>query len=55
MFGHSGVVAHSLVRRFEQTGMSIDAQNRRDVKKQRQDKTVNLHTRIDVCSSSRQQ
>ena len=50
MFGHSGVVAHSLVRRFEQTGMSIDAQNRRGERKQRQDKTVNLHTRIDVSS-----
>ena len=41
IFGRSGVIAHSLVRRFEQTGISIDAQNRRDVRKQRQDKTVN--------------
>ena len=54
MFGCSGGIAHSLVRRFEQTGMSIDAQDRRDVRKQLQDKTVNLHSHIDVSGSSRQ-
>ena len=54
MFGCSCVIVHSLVRRFEQTGISIDAQDRRDVRNQRQGKTVNLHTRIDVSGSSRQ-
>ena len=39
MFGCSHIIGHSLVRRFEQTGMSVDAQNRRHVRKQRQDKT----------------
>ena len=52
MFGCSRVIAHSLVRQFEQTGISIDAQDRRDVRKQCQDKTVNLQSRIDVSSSS---
>ena len=42
MFGCSRIIAHSLVRRFEQTEISIDAQDRRrDVRKQRQDKTDN--------------
>ena len=40
MFGCSGASAHSLVRWFEQTGISIDVQDRLDVRKQRQDKTV---------------
>ena len=40
MFGCLRVIAHSLVRRFEQTGISIDAQDRREVRKQRQDKTI---------------
>ena len=53
MFGCSGVMAHSLMRRFEQTGISIDVRNRRDVRKQRQNKTVDLHSRIDVSGSSR--
>ena len=35
MFGCSRAVAHSLVRRVEHTGISIDAQDRRDVRKQR--------------------
>ena len=34
--------------------MSIDAQDRRDVRKQRQAMTVNLHSHIDV-SGSRQE
>ena len=40
IFGCSRVIAHSLVRRFEQTGISIDAQDRDrfDVRKQRKDK-----------------
>ena len=53
-FDCSGVIGHGLVRRFEQTGISIDAQDRRDVRKQCQDKTVNLHSRIDVRGSSLQ-
>ena len=53
-FGCSRVIAHSLVRRFEQTGLSIDAQDLGDVRKQRQDKTVNLHSCIDVSDSSLQ-
>ena len=52
MFGYSRVIAHNLVRQFEQTGISIDAQDRRNVRKQPQDKTVNLQSRIDVSSSS---
>ena len=52
MFGCSGVIAHSLVRRFEQKGISIDAQDRRDVRKPRQDKTVNLLSRINLSGSS---
>ena len=32
---------------FGQTGISNDAQDRRDVRKQCQDKTVNLHSCID--------
>ena len=47
------VNAHSLVRRFELTGISNDARGRRDVRKQRQDKTVNLYSRIDVSGSIR--
>ena len=47
MFGCSRVIAHSLVRRFEQTGISFDAQDRRDVRKQLQEETVNLHSCID--------
>ena len=54
MFGCSHIIAPGLVRRFEQTGISIDAQDRRDIRKQRQDKTDNLHPRIGVSSSSRQ-
>ena len=50
MFGRSGVIAHSLVKQFEQTGISIDAQDRHNVRKQRQDKTVNLHSRIDPAT-----
>ena len=42
MFGCSRVIAHSRMGRFEQTGISIDAQGRRDVRKQRQIKTVNI-------------
>ena len=42
MFGFVDVIAHSLVRQFEQTGISIDAQDRRDVRKQRQDKTIDV-------------
>ena len=54
MFGCFHIIAHCLVRRFEQTGISIDAQDRRDIRKQRQDKTVNLRPRIGVSGSSRQ-
>ena len=54
MFGCSRVIAHSLVRRFEQTGISIEAQDRRDQRKQCQDKTLNLHSPFDVSTSSRQ-
>ena len=43
MFGCFKVIAHSLVRGFEQTGISIDALDRCDVRKQRKDKTINLH------------
>ena len=48
----SSVIVHSLVRRFEQTGISIDALSRGDVRKRRRDKTVNLLLRINVSSSS---
>ena len=54
MFGCSRIIAHSLVRPFEQTGISINAQDRWDVREQRQDKTVNLHSFVDVRGSSRQ-
>ena len=54
MFGCPGVIAYSLVRWFEQTGKSKDAHDRCDVRKQRKDKTVNLHSCIDVSSSSQQ-
>ena len=53
MFECFRVIAHSLVRRFEQTGVYNDAQDRRDVRKLRQDKTFNLHSRIDISGSSR--
>ena len=46
-------MAHSLQRRFEQAGILIDAQDRHNVRKQRQGKTVNLHSRIDVSASNR--
>ena len=49
MFGFYRVIADSLVRQFEQTGISINAQDRRYVRKQRQDKTVYLHPRIYVA------
>ena len=54
MFGVSGVIAHNLVRWFEQTGISIDAQDHPKVRNQHQDKTVNLHSLIDVSVSSPQ-
>ena len=54
MFGYSRLVVHSLVKRFEQTGMSIDAQDRRDFRKQSQENAVNLHSHIDLSGSSRQ-
>ena len=54
MFGCSGVIAHGLVSWFEQTGISIDAQDTCKVRKQSQGETVNLHSRIDISSSSRQ-
>ena len=54
MFGCSRVIGHSLLRRFRETGISFDAQDRRDVRKQLQEETVNLHSRIDVSGSSRQ-
>ena len=53
MFDCSHIIIDSLVIGFEQTGISIDAQDRRDLRKQRQNKTVNLHSRIDVSGSSR--
>ena len=53
MFGCSRVIAQSLVRRFKQTGISNDAQDRRDVRKPRQDKAFNLHSSIDISGSSR--
>ena len=52
--GCSRVIAHSLVRQFKQTGISVDAHDRRNVRQQRQDKAINLHTRIDVSGSRRQ-
>ena len=54
MFGCPVLIAYSLVRQFEQTGISIDAHDRCDVRKQRKDKTVNLPSCIDVSSSSQQ-
>ena len=54
MFGCSRIIAHSLVRPFEQTGISINAQDRWDVREQSQDKNVNLHSCVDVRGSSRQ-
>ena len=49
MFGCSRVVAHSLARQFEQIGISIDAQDRHDIRKQCQIKTVNLHSHIEIA------
>ena len=43
----------SLMRGFEQTEISIDAQDHQDVRKQRQDKTVNGHSHIVANGSSR--
>ena len=54
MFGCSRVVAYSLARQFEQTGISIDAQDRHDIRKQCQNKTVNLHSHIEISGTSRQ-
>ena len=42
------------MRRVEQTGISIDALSRGNVRKRRQDKTVNLLLRINASSTSRQ-
>ena len=55
-FDCSSVIVHSLVRRYEQTGISIDACSRSNmyVRKRRRDNTVNLLLRIKVSSSSRQ-
>ena len=44
LLGCSRVIVHSLVRSFEETGISIDAQDRGDVMKRRRDKTVNLYS-----------
>ena len=52
IIGCSRVLAHSLMGRFEQTRISIDAEDRCKVRKQCQDKTVNLHSCIDVGSFS---
>ena len=52
--GFSFVIAHSLVRRFKQTGISVDAHDKRDVIQQRQYKAINLHSHMDVSGSSRQ-
>ena len=54
MFYCPAVIAHGLVRLFEQTGISIDEQDRWDIRKQHHDKTINLHSHIDVNGSSRQ-
>ena len=54
MFGCSRVNGNSLMRWFEQTGISINAQDQCNVRKQRQDKTINLHSHIDLSRSSRQ-
>ena len=54
MFSCSRLIVHGLVRWFEQTGRSIDVQDRHDVRKQRQEKTVNLQSCTDLSSSSGQ-
>ena len=54
VFGCSRVIAYNLVRRSEQTEISMDAQYRRDVRKQHLDKAVYLHSYICVSSSSPQ-
>ena len=54
LFCCSSVIVHSLVRRFEQTGISIDASSRGDVGKRRRDKIVNLLLLGNISSSSRQ-
>ena len=54
MFGCSRVISHSHLRQLQQAGISTDAQDRRDVRKQHRDKTVNLHSHIDVSGSSQQ-
>ena len=56
LFGCSRIIAHSLVRRFEQIRISMHRIDRRDVRKQSQDRTISLHwvSRIDVNYSSRQ-
>ena len=50
IFGCSHVIAHSHARQFQQAGISTDAQDQRDVRKHRQDKT----RCIDVSGSSQQ-
>ena len=48
----SHLIAQSLERRLQQTGISMDVQDRWDVRQQRQDKTINLHSRVDVNGSN---
>ena len=52
--GCSSVIVHSLVRPFEQTGISVKALSPGDVRKRRRDKTVNLLLCFNVSSSIQQ-
>ena len=54
LFCCSSVIVHSLMRQFEQTGISIDTLSQVDVRKRRRDKTVNLLLSINVSNPSLQ-
>ena len=48
-FSCTHVIAYSLVRLFEQTGISINAEDIQRKDTQCQDKIINLYSRIDVA------
>ena len=54
MSGCSRFIAQGSVRWFEKSGISIDTQDRCDIRKQHQDKTYNLHSRIGASGSTQQ-
>ena len=53
-FGCSSVIIHSLVRRYKQTGISIDTPRSGDVRQHHRENTFNLLSCIYASGSSRQ-